>query len=693
MNNKITPIHRSRTAIVYLRQSTMRQVLKNQESTQRQYALKTRAVELGWSQQQILTIDDDLGQSGMSAIHRRGFQRLADAVTAGKAGIILALEASRLARNNADWHKLLTLCRLADVLIADEHAIYDPANHNDQLLLGLKGTIAEAEMMWLRCRLQGGKLNKARRGDLYQNPATGYVWDKPTSRFRFDPDEAVQSAVRLVFERFQIDGSARGVVRYFHANNLLLPSCSAESQSTRWFPPGSSTIVNMLRNPVYTGTYAYGRTQERTALVDGQLRRRRVTRNPVEKWLVCLRDHHPAYISWEQLVANQQKLRDNHHPTVTARGAAREGSALLQGLVLCGQCGCRMHVRYPRPNNGRPAYFCSGLDARRGKPGACWSASARPVDEAVTAVFLSCFTAQQLDLSLSVETEAVRQHQEVLNQWKFRLERLSYQARLAERRYKVVDPDNRIVARTLERDWENRLQELESARQQMSDAARLRGRSLTAADREQIHALSSDLPQLWASPTTLAAQRKTLLRLVIEDISLNRDSPSSPHISVDILWKSGARSRLQVARARPGQHFATPPAADEMVRVGFAQGDRDETMAQQLNDAGLRTGRGHPWDASGVARARRRLQLHRPKGPPSCQRADGLYSTRGVAELFSVCADTVGRWVKLGWLKPTEVGGRGRPSWFQIDAETKMRINRNYRRKLSGNSVSPTSCE
>jgi DNA invertase Pin-like site-specific DNA recombinase len=310
MNEKIRAGHLERRAVVYLRQSTLRQVHEHRESTARQYALRQRAVDLGWDEGHVDVIDDDLGQSGTGVDWREGFQRLAEDVARGRVGAILALDVSRLARSSADWHQLLQLCGLADVLLVDEQAIYSPSDYNDRLLLGLKGTMSEAEQYWMRLRLEGGRLNKARRGELFMRPAGGYVWDSDVQSHRIDPDEHVQRAVRLVFERFRLEGSAYSVSRYFIRHGLLMPTRGGTGE-LRWHAPSALLVSNMLHNPLYAGAYVFGRSEERLRLVDGKVRRRQLKRFPQQEWKVCLRDRHPAYITWEEFMSNQRKLQDN----------------------------------------------------------------------------------------------------------------------------------------------------------------------------------------------------------------------------------------------------------------------------------------------------------------------------------------------------------------------------------------------
>jgi DNA invertase Pin-like site-specific DNA recombinase len=405
MTDKIRHTHLDRPAAVYLRQSTLKQVHEHRESTARQYALQARAIELGWAADRVDVIDEDLGQSGTSAERRPGFQRLAEDVAHGRVGAIFALEVSRLARSSADWHRLLELCGLADVLIVDEQAIYTPRDFNDRLLLGLKGTMSEAELYWMRLRLEGGKLSKARRGELGFVPPAGYEWDAATARFRFDADEQVQGAVRLVFERFRLDGSAYGVARYFAQHGLTLPARDVPARALRWVPPRPTLIVSMLHNPIYAGAYVFGRHEYRLGLVDGQLRHRARTL-PQAAWRTCLRDHHPAYICWDEFMTNQKQLDDNRTKPKAPdrRGAAREGAGLLQGLVLCGRCGHRLSTRYCG-SQGRATYMCHPNVGH----GTCWSVSAPTIDRAVSRLFLDAIQPPEIELSLAVLREAEHQ--------------------------------------------------------------------------------------------------------------------------------------------------------------------------------------------------------------------------------------------------------------------------------------------
>jgi DNA invertase Pin-like site-specific DNA recombinase len=670
MSEKILKTHLERRAIVYLRQSTMKQVYEHHESTARQYGLRERAVALGWSPAQIDVIDDDLGQSGTSTSERDGFQRLAEDVAHGRVGAIFSLEVSRLARSSADWHHLLDLCGLADVVIVDEQAVYVPRDYNDRLLLGLKGTMSEAELYWMRLRLYGGQLSKARRGEYAFLPPAGYEWDAATSRFRLSPDEEVERAVRLVFERFRLDGSAYGVARYLVRHGLLLPVRSPAERDLRWTRANTSLILSMLHNPIYAGAYAYGRREHRLGLVDGQKRRR--SRELVQDaWKVCLRDRHPGYISWDEFMANQDKLHQNRtRPEVHQRGAAREGSALLQGLALCGRCGHRMHVDYcgaPR----RAIYLCQKIVGAA----TCCVLPAKAVDDAVARLFLDAVRPPEIELGLAVVREAERQANDVDRQWALRLERAQYEARLAERRYKAIDPDNRVVARTLEREWNDKLEAIEQIERDREALRRRERLELTPADRAHILGLARDLPALWNAPTTTHAERKNLLRMLVREVSLSPVDVPTRSTRVRVLWQTGAVSDFTVPRTNRFTVLSTSDAALSLLRAWVDQ--KDAVIAAELNRRGLLTGAGCTWSIGAVRRVRNAYGLYstsRKSHRAPLRRQDGAYSVDGVAALVGVKPATVRLWVRQGVLEPIERGGPGRSSWMRLDDATIARL-------------------
>ncbi|OGV62500.1 MAG: recombinase [Lentisphaerae bacterium RIFOXYA12_64_32] len=679
---KILPTHTERGATVYLRQSTLKQVLQHRESTARQYGLQARAAQLGWPADRIEVIDEDLGQSGSSAEWREGFQRLAENVAHGRIGAIFALEVSRLARSSADWHRLLELCGLADVVIVDEQAVYNPRDYNDRLLLGLKGTMSEAEQYWMRLRLEGGRLSKARRGELYFCPPGGYVWDSTTLRFRLDPDEQVQRAIRLVFERFRLDGSAYSVTRYFAGQGLKLPARDLPARELRWVAARHTLVLSILHNPIYAGAYAFGRHEERTGLVNGKIRRRQKRRLEQEAWKSFLKDRHPAYICWEEYVANQQKLKENRTSlSMDRRGAAREGGALLQGLALCGKCGRRMSSRYPGAKR-HGQYQCRPNHVTFGA--VCWAVSAQAIDRAVAEIFLAAVRPPEIELALAVAHETERQAQEVDGQWKLRLERLRYEAKLTERRYKAIDPDNRVVARTLEREWNDKLKEMEDAEREHQEMRRREKVDLSDEDRARIVALAKDLPTVWNASTTTQAERKNLLRMLVKEVTLSPVDVPEKRTRIQVLWQTGAVSELTVPRKDKYTATSTPADSLLVIRREFAAGKEDVDIVACLNREGLMTGYGRRWDVPALRRARYAYGLYRPshrarKAPDV--RADGLISIHGVAKRFGVSPSAVKTWVQSGILKPTDGGGTGHPLWFQLDGPTVQKLEEDARRR------------
>lgn len=673
---KILKTHLQRVAIVYARQSTLKQLHEHKESLLRQLALKERAIACGWAANEVVLIADDLGQSGASVDWRQGFQRLAEDVARGKVGAIFALEVSRLARSSADWHRLLELCSLADVLIADEQAIYSPRDYNDRLLLGLKGTMSEAELYWMRLRLEGGRLSKARRGELYFCPAAGYEWDRSTCRFRFDPDERVQRTIFLIFERFRLSGSAYVVTRYFAQAGLLLPVRDFQTRELKWVPASYTLIISILHNPIYAGTYVFGRTEQRMGLDNGKLKRRCYRRMPQEAWKSVIHDRHAAYISWEEFMANQKKLDDNRtfNWQGSRRGAAREGRSLLQGLILCGRCGRKMHTRY-RGKNRLIHYRCR-LTYKEVSP-VCFTVSGEKIERAVEEQFLAAVIPKNIDLSLNLVRETEKQIKEIDIQWKLRIEQLQYECRLAERRYKAIDPDNRAVARTLEREWEEKLRELEDVTQEHEEVIRREKLELSGKDRAQLFRLAKDLRTVWHAETTKHSERKNLLRMLIRQVTLSPIQVPQKQIRIQIWWQTGATSEIVINRENRYTAQATEGSTIKLIQSLCEQGNSDEQIATELNNRQIRRKENKPWDIPAIQRRRYAFGFHRisPKShkAPS-RREDGLYSIHGVAEYFGVTQSNVRSWVQMGALLAKDGGGIGRARWFLLDELTIQRL-------------------
>src|SRR4051795_1389215 len=498
--------HLARRAVIYIRQSTPRQVLTNRESLRLQYDLRRRALDLGWREEDVEVIDTDLGLSGAAAMHREGFKDLIARVTLGQVGIVLSSEVTRLSRNCTDWYPLLDLCGFRRCLIADNDGVYDPGLFNDRLLLGLEGTMSEAELHVMRARFEEGRWNKAERGELGFNLPRGFL-RRPSGEIILDPDERVRDTLRLVFDTFERRRSARGVVRYLFAHDIDLPDRARHGPTKgeiTWRPPTRVAVLGILTNPAYAGAYAYGRRA--TGPSPGRPERR-IPRHG--DWRILIKDRLPAYIPWETYERNQRQLAANRSKHV---GVARGGPSLLAGLLVCGRCGYRMATNY-RTNARGVQYSCPRLQVNRGEA-ACQCFAGRTLDAFVTDLVLAALRPSAIDVSLQlaedIELERARQHRH----WTLRLERARYEVERAERQYDRVEPENRLVARTLEKRWEEALAakadlEAEHARFMARDPARL-----TAAERERIRRLAEDIPAIWHAPTTTPTARQEIVRLM-----------------------------------------------------------------------------------------------------------------------------------------------------------------------------------
>ena len=483
--DKVTAGHRRRTAVVYVRQSTMAQVECHRESTDRQYALVEQARRLGWAREQIAVIDDDLGLSGASTSHRNGFARMTAEVALGRVGIVLGLEVSRLARNNADWYRLLDLCGMTDTLIGDADGVYHPGAFNDRLVLGLKGTMSEAELHVLRARLEGGIRNKAARGELRRALPVGLVWGDADGEVRFHPDEAVTGVIRLVFERFAELGSVRRVWLWLRSQNLAFPSQIGPSGEIRWGSPTYTAIHRVLTNPVYAGAYAYGKSRHERYVDDQGVVRQRVRRLPRAEWAVFLPDHHEGFIDWSTYEANQARIGANTRPQPhQSGGAVREGAALLQGIATCGHCGRRLRTHY-RGTNATPGYHCAGKHIVEGRGVYCLSVGGVQIDQAVSRALLEAVQPAAIEAALAAAEQLEADGDAALAQWRREVERKRYRAQRAERRYRAVDPDNRLVARGLEAEWEQGLRDLAQAEAELARREQQRRRTVPPVDRRR----------------------------------------------------------------------------------------------------------------------------------------------------------------------------------------------------------------
>ena len=611
---KVQSTHCDRLAYVYVRQSTPLQVLENRESTERQYQLQTRAIALGWAPSRVEIIDGDQGRTGSSATHRTGFQRLVSDVGLGRVGIVLMLEASRLARNNSDWYRLIEICGLSATLIGDEGAVYNPRDPNDRLLLGVKGTISEAELFTLRTRLYEGRWNKARKGRLAFPLPTGYV-QGPQGEWQLDPDAQVRQRLGYVFELFRRAGVARRVVRDLKADGLELPArvMARDGYGTVvWKAPTLSTVIRILQNPAYAGAYVYGRMDysgdRRSVKTGKQLPHRR----PATQWPVRIDAHHPGYLSWEEFVSNQTRLRQNWNRE-GSRGVAREGTALLQGLVVCGRCGRKMGVQHHAAHERRSSVYVCQQGYSNGDTHVCQSMTSRAVDDGVVQAFLEAVSPESLPVAMRVLDQIEHDLAGQRRQRELQLEQARYDARLAQRQYERVDPDHRLVASELERRWNEKLERVAQLDQAHAKAEADAQWDLTDEERAAIRALSQDLPAIWAAPTTTHQDRKHLLRSAMECVQLDGVSRVG-QIEVQIRWRSGVITRLMVERYRPGTDSLKTPA-DAVDRIhALARTSTYAEIAAQLNAEGWRTAFGRSYTSQHVGYICRRDGLARGTG-------------------------------------------------------------------------------
>jgi DNA invertase Pin-like site-specific DNA recombinase len=649
---KVQPWQRDRLALVYVRQSTPQQVHDHQESTRLQYGLTGRAQDLGWAAERVVVIDDDLGKSGASADGRPGFQRLVTEVSLDHVGLIVGVEMSRLARSGKDWHQLLELCALFRTLIADLDGVYDPAEYNDRLLLGLKGTMSEAELHILKQRMHQGRLNKARRGELAIPVPTGYV-RRPSGDVAFDPDEQVQTVVRLIFRQFAALGTLNAVLRYLVRHEIQLGIRVRAGPGTgdlEWHRPNRMTLQNLLRNPIYAGAYAYGRRQ-----VDPRRQRpgrpssgRRVI-DP-EGWVVLLPDRLPAYITWAQYERNLARLRANQ-ARADAIGAVRDGPSLLAGLVACGRCGQRMSVRYGGVVT-RHTYVCGRAATDYG--GAwCQHLAGPGLDRFVSRQVLAALEPAALELSLAAASQVEQERAELDRLWRQRLERAAYEVARAERQYQLAEPEHRLVARQLERTWEEKL----AAQQQLDEAhhrfTREQPRVLSPAEQAAIRRLAADIPALWDAPTTTDGDRKAIIRQVVERVTVAVQGESE-RVDVTITWAGGVQTADQIVRpvARLEQ-LSYYPQLVERLHALAAEGLSMATIAQRLNAEGFRPPkRREQFGAQGVQELLRRLGRLTPQ--PRTQRHDPLgeheWWLADLAQAIGMPPVTLFNWIQRGWV-------------------------------------------
>jgi DNA invertase Pin-like site-specific DNA recombinase len=651
-NFKVTASHLKREAYLYVRQSTLHQVLQNTESTQRQYALQQRAVALGWPMERVHVIDCDLAHSGASTVDREGFQQLVTEVSLGHCGLVLGLEVSRLARNSADWQRLLELCALTDTLILDEDGLYDCSDFNDRMLLGLKGTLSEAELHFLRARLHGGILSKARRGELASPLPVGLIYDG-TKHVRLDPDQQVQQAIRLLFETFHRTGTAWGGVAHFRREGLQFPRrlrSGTRKGELVWGELHTSQALHILHNPRYAGAFFFGSTRNRIWL-NGKKHTQRLA---MEDWLVLIPNLHPGYISWEEYQDNQRRLRENAQAHGGDRRASppREGPALLQGLVICGVCGHRMTVRY-HIHWGRlyPDYICQHEKVERCAP-ICQQVSGRDIDTAVSGLLLESMTPISLEVALAVQKEMSMRLQEADALRAKQVARSQYAADLTAQRYRCVDPNNRLVASTLEAEWNAALKTLQEVQQEYDHHRQMDRQLIDAGVQEQIMALATDFPRVWNDVHTTDHDRKRLLRLLIEDVTLIK----AHEITVQVRFRSGAARTLTLpAPRRNWKGWVTAPEVIEMID-SLLNEYTDGQVAAILNARGLHAGKGGVFHERIIANLR---TTHGLKSRYDRLREAGMLTVKEMIGILQASKPTVLRWYHAGILHGSTYNSRG----------------------------------
>jgi DNA invertase Pin-like site-specific DNA recombinase len=643
MTSKVESRHLAKPVYIYVRQSTLAQVRHHQESTERQYALQNQARELGWAQPMIRILDRDLGLSGAQSSLRKDFKTLVADVSMGKVGAVMALEASRLARSNADWYRLIELCAATDTLIIDEDGCYSPADFNDGLLLGLKATMSQAELHLLRARLQGGRLNKAEKGELHTAQPAGLCYNDE-GLIVFDPDAEVRGAVRLMFASFRQTGSAYGVVNHFAQRGHLFPTRvngGVRGGTLKWGRLSHSRAIRALKNPSYAGAYVHGRYQRRREIdADGNFRSH-VRELPISSWRVIITDHHEGYISWEEYLTIRAKLESNRfcgEEALLSR-PAREGIALLQGLLICGVCGHRLNVVYAGSSGAYPRYLCR-LRLREGLGKSCMNIRCDAADEAVSKRTLEVLEPARLELAAEALHELERRDEAAGRQWRMRIERAEYQAQLTQRRYEEVDPSNRLVAATLERQWNDALEHVEEVRKQYADFQRTQGRAITPEQRAKIVSLAEDLPRLWNAPTTQPKDKKRMLRLLIKDITVEKQDRKG---LLHVRWQGGACEDIVVEPKAPCRRLYSNEFVEEIREL--AANHPDTQIASILNEQGRTSARNKPFSASIIGAIRNGYGIDSPQPKPR------EYTVGEIAEKFGVSRSVVHHWKDRGLIK------------------------------------------
>ena len=667
----ITADQLRRSAFVYLRQSSPGQILRNRESTDRQYQLVSKAMAMGWRREQITVIDEDLGVSAEGVVDRSGFDHMTAEVALGRVGIVLGLEVSRVARSNAEWYRLFDLCGITGTLVADNDGLYHPGNFNDRLVLGMKAIMSEAELHILRSRLDGGIRNKAARGELRRGLPVGFVWGEGDGEVLFHPDEAVKGAIRTVFERFDELGSVRQAWLWFRSQELSFPLQSNRWPEIQWVSPTYTAIHHVLTNPVYAGAYVYGKTKQERYVDEAGRIRKRIRKLSQSDWSVLIRDHHPGFIDWEHYERNKERIGSNIRPRPhEGGGAVREGAALLQGVAICGHCGRRLSVYY-QGKNSTPGYHCAGDSIVNGRGTYCLRVGGVRIDEAVAKALLAAVTPAGIEASLQAAEMLEAERDAALNQWRLEVERIRYEAERAERRYRAVEPENRLVARGLEAEWEKQLRELALAEAELERREQHRPRTLNKKQRQALVDLGVDVGRVWSAPTTTDRDRKELLRTLLEEVIVAVDrATSQAHLTMR--WRGGMMTEIDVSLWRTNQpSIRTDEDTIDLVRR-LAAHYSDAIIAGILNRQGRRTATGLRFTANRVGNLRRHWRIARFQ--PSDEPVQGdLVTVEGAAQILGVAPSTVHRWLNDGFIAGEQLTP-GAPWRIRMNEDLKARF-------------------
>lgn len=655
-SSKVTAGHRDRLAFVYVRQSSYHQVEHHLESQRRQYDLSKMALELGWPEEKVVVVDEDQGKSGSCPGARSGFGRIIMGVGSGKCGIVMSLEASRLARNSPDWHTLIYMSRHSNTLIADEHGVYDPSDATDRMVLGIRGQMSELELDQSIHRMVQGRWSKARRGEYLVYPPVGYELDE-SKQVVMTSDEAASSAIRTVFAKFAELQNAQRVFAWWREEGLKFPVRRMELRGypVVWVEPLYRMFLYVLHHPYYAGAYVFGRTKRVRELASDDPRRVRIrqVKVPQEEWPVLLKDHHPGYISFDAYERNQAVIRSNQqmkrYEVDGHQGPAREGMALLQGLARCGHCGRQMYVSYggsrPSPKTTRTLQYRCSVARRRHQGPECQIVGGKRINAVVVEVFLEVTLHAGTEAAALAVEQIGRDNEEAERAWQLQIEKAEYDARRAERQYNVVEPENRVVARTLEARWEACLRHVEELRTKAAVTHEQR-RPLSKQEQKRAHQLGADLEAVWHAETTTNQDRKQLLRAAIEEVQLRSEED---HYEVKVVWKGGATTKRKVKRLRVGSTaHATSEDTVEMIRKLATELD-DAQIARVLNRQGRRTGKGNPFTSHKVAMHRNRHGISLCAKRP-CDPHDGPFTADQAAAELGVCASTIHCWLREGIL-------------------------------------------